>query len=278
MLGTQGEWLRVTWSFTGIRHLHFPILFVWVWFIHLLEHSLWTRHPDSMRWTAAFHGCGSLENPSAFGGISKQKLPTWSWHGVEVFEKTIWNIFFKMIDKFWLNMLNGRPLPHEICMLWFWFPNCLRLPKLQERCELMGFRPQGNPKDPIWTVHESCPVILNCLINGHEQNVLSTTCLGGRTFWMGSSSWRCTAPERFLQCANHSYQTCWYTCQCLLFFFPALGALVTKQNSPRQWQEKDLPCLPARPCSILLQYSDLHHLDHKLFICVIFLARSGSSR
>lgn len=173
-------------------------------------------------------------------------------------------------------MLNGRPLPLEIWMLWFWFPNCLRLPKLQERCELMGFRPQGNPKDPIWTVHESCPVILNCLINGHEQNVFSTTCLGGRTFWMGSSSWRCTSPERFLQCANPSYQTCWYTCQCLLFFFPAVGALVTKRNSPRQWQEKDLPCLPARPCSILLQYSDLHHLDHKLFICVIFLARSGS--
>ena len=74
-------------------------------------------------------------------------------------------------------------------MFWFWFSNCLRLPKLQERCELMGFRPQGNPKDsigftrklPVSEQYMRVALYLE-LCNGHEQNVFSTTRLGGRTF------------------------------------------------------------------------------------------------
>ena len=211
--------------------------------------------------------------------------------GMEIFEKTIWKTFSR-----WLTSITAYPFGWT-CWMGDLFPmksECFGFGFLivwgcqscRRDVSWWDFVHRETPKIQ-WDSHENYPFLsstwkLSCdleLFNGHEQNVFSTTCLGGRTFWMGSSSWRCTSPERFLQCANHSYQTCWYTCQCsLLFFFPALGALVTKQNSPRQWQEKDLPCLPARPCSILLQYSDLHHLDRKLFICVIFLARSGSSK
>ena len=57
----------------------------------------------------------------------------------------------------------------------FCFCDCLRLQKLQERCELLGFRSHGlpprfngiHPKTArFWTlkVHESYPVILNCFM------------------------------------------------------------------------------------------------------------------